>query len=362
MDTIKKPGISQRAPVKLQRVPATDMSAAEEVFKAAMVLIVPEDQTQRKAFESLLPYMYVLRNKGCSWAQLTNLLTECGFALQPSTVRTYYSEMLATRLDICQARMNEQISVFETIRKETSGAELSAIAGRVSAVMDEQRSMASAKIDALFGPTGKPSPPAHAPVRATAPRQEPKNSGSDPGRTQQNPEEPAEAGSFGLLGLPARSQKSANTPAGFFNVDDAPPVPNLTKVKTEMDRRPAPPSQPVVNRETRNPRYRCSRLQEDVIPLKKRENIAAEVYQPGELEHPAIPGLVLSLDQRLYGAALEYADEETGELMIETTDQKRFRVTWRKPVPMTQTMTGDSFTKMDDSLFPGSIQQPRQHV
>jgi hypothetical protein len=78
--------------------------------------------------------------------------------------------------------------------------------------------------------------------------------------------------------------------------------------------------------------------------------VPAEVYEPGTLEHPAIPGLMLALEARLYGAALEYADGG-GEIHIETADEKRFRVLWRQPQRPTATRTADSFTTMDTSLF-----------
>ncbi|RWA45711.1 hypothetical protein AU476_01385 [Cupriavidus sp. UYMSc13B] len=78
------------------------------------------------------------------------------------------------------------------------------------------------------------------------------------------------------------------------------------------------------------------------------------VYEPGELEHPAIAGLMLNLEQRLYGASLEYFDEDgddAGVIRVESPDEKRFRVVWRQTVPITPTRTAASFTKMDPSLF-----------
>ena len=81
----------------LRRMPSTAISAVEIALESATNLLVPDDQTQRKAFEALMPYLYKLRSKGCSWAQLTNLLNESGFALQSSTVQGYYSEKINTR-------------------------------------------------------------------------------------------------------------------------------------------------------------------------------------------------------------------------------------------------------------------------
>ena len=101
---------------------------------------------------------------------------------------------------------------------------------------------------------------------------------------------------------------------------------------------------------------RVSPLQDCVVPLPKRDTIPADVYDPDKvLEHPSIPGLMLTMDQRLYGAALEYCDEEgeeAGVLKIESQDQKRFRTLWRQRVQVTETRTGNSFIQMDQSLFP----------
>lgn len=118
------------------KISDVDFLKAENIFISAMSIVVPDDRSQRKAFESLMPYMYVLRNKGCSWAQLTKLLNDCGLKLQPATVRTYYSEMLSSRLDICQEQMNEQILIMAEVRKESMEFDKELTAKRVSAVLN----------------------------------------------------------------------------------------------------------------------------------------------------------------------------------------------------------------------------------
>lgn len=70
-----------------------------------------------------------------------------------------------------------------------------------------------------------------------------------------------------------------------------------------------------------------------------------EVYEEGLLEHPAIPGLMLNLDERLYWAALEIVNESTGETRSEAIREKIFRVEWRKPIPKTITRTGKDFLR-----------------
>ncbi|WP_157896855.1 hypothetical protein [Acidovorax carolinensis] len=393
--------IRRRGP--LHRVGASDFAVAEEVLKTAALLIVPEDQTQRQAFEKLLPHLYVLRNKGCSFAQLAKLLGEVGIKLQPSTVRSYFSEMLAARMDVCQAKMNEQIALMAAIRSETAGADVTAISGRVNAYLERLQSAAAPKVDALFGTPSQagstrtiemetPRPQISAPVKENLPvqraafqrpptNQAPQNTTDDDAQVGDNP-----TGEFGLLGLASPQQRATGGPAGFFTLDAAEQP--AARQATSTPRDPAPPAQPsaatpatrskapssnssAAPPQTRSAapasssgatKKRLSRLQEGVPPLKRRDNVPAHVYEPGELEHPAIPGLMLNLEQRLYGAALEYYDEggpDAGEIRMETTDQKRFRVVWRQAVPMTQTRTAQSFTQMDTSLFPGKPPEPK---
>lgn len=284
----------------IKRIASIDMSTAEAVLKAAMTLIVPDDQSQRKAFMTLMPYLYVLRNKGCSWSQLTMLINDCGFDLQPASVRTYYGEMLADRQDLCQERMNEQILLLAEVRKETKGAELSSISERVIAIMEKQRTASASKIDNLFGGS------------SAAPVAQASTAGSN---------------------VAAKPLLAENKNSGLRLAPPFPPPESKSQIETS-------PSSDL----------RCLALKDGPPQLKQRPNVPSEVYLPGDLEHPKIPGLMLSLEARLYGAALEYANK-VGEIKIETLDEKRFRVTWKTPVAMTQTMTGDSFTKMDASSY-----------
>lgn len=87
----KKPSRRDRSG-PLRRLPSAAISTVEASLQAAVEQLVPDDQTQRKAFDALMPYLYALRNKGCSWPQITKLLTDAGFVLQPSSVRGYYGK------------------------------------------------------------------------------------------------------------------------------------------------------------------------------------------------------------------------------------------------------------------------------
>lgn len=87
-----------------------------------------------------------------------------------------------------------------------------------------------------------------------------------------------------------------------------------------------------------------------VKPLERRDGVPEEVYIDGQLEHPAIPGLMLSKDERLYGKQLEIVDQN-GETYLESVKERIFRIKWVKPIPRTETATGANFVKMDYSLF-----------
>lgn len=87
-----------------------------------------------------------------------------------------------------------------------------------------------------------------------------------------------------------------------------------------------------------------------VKPLGRRDGVPEAVYMDGQLEHPAISGLMLSKDERTYGTYLEIV-AQNGETRLETVHEKIFRVKWVKPIPRTETATGANFVKMDYSLF-----------
>lgn len=337
---------------KLQRFTSTDLSIAEEVFKTALVLLVPDDQTQRKAFAALYPYMYVLRNKGCSWVQLTTLLNESGFTLQPSTVRTYYSELLADRLDVSQARMNEQISLMDELRKEMKGVDISAISARVASAMERSKALATGKLDSLFGAVDvSPRGPAPQPQPRQAPR------AIAPPQPSREPAGVAgESSGFGLQNPPGGEKKPpgrGSRPPGFIPANEIPQVPDLAAASRQgaAESTSSPPAGTVGGALGR---FKCAKLQEGVEPAKRRAElrIPEEVFQPGLLEHPAIPGLLLTLEQRRYGAALEYfADDDVGEITVETMDEKRLRLTWKHRIPASRTNTSDDFVAMDHTLF-----------
>jgi len=313
-----------------QRLGGEEVSIGSEIMKAATLYLVPQDMTQRQAMATYMPELYVLRNKGCSFAQLASLLVECGVNLQPSTVRIYYGEMLADRLDECQQRMNEQILLMAEVRKATVAVDPSIVSEKLAEINDRQRAFAAGKIERLFGVqehqiTGLPQAAVHEPTK--------------PERATPNPK-----------------------PLSHLFIEDEPVVPNLTaggqstiETNHPLPVEPAPQKPPVASPSPQTPdqtrNLRCMALQPGVKPLPQKPHVPAEVYSPGDLEHPAIPGLILNLQQRLSRLSLHYLETDTGETHVESLHELRFRIFWKKPIPMTPSSSSDSFVKMDMSLF-----------
>lgn len=311
-----------------RRIAAKDFSSGEAVLEAAALLIIPDDQTQRQAFERLMPQLYVLKNKGCSFHQITNLLTQIGFNLQPSVVRVYYNEILAARMEMCQSRMNEQILLLAEVRKETKGVNVADIADRVAAIMNQQQAQVASKLDSVFGSVTVAASPTVAVAVVV------------PGATPALPP-PLAAVASGTVTPRVEDKETRLRPA---------PQNNAARVENESVR-PAVKSSAADQTKLPAGNWKCLPLPDGVKSLEKRDNLPDAVYLPGDMEHPAVPGVMLSREQRLSSVALEFVNSDDGTMRLEDSDEKRFRVLWRKMIPPTPSSTSDSFTKMDMSLF-----------
>ena len=315
------------------KIPSTDYSFADGLLEAAALLMIPADQGQHAAFERLMPRLYILKEKGFSILQITELLNQSGFKLQPSTVRIYYNELLAKRMDQCQSLMSEQILLLAEIRKETQGASLETIRSRVEGVMAKQQAQVTSRIDSVLALNAKPGARVSSPIQHRLPS-------------------PVEVVTPGI------SQNVDHIKAGIHPAPQ--PQTQSAATRANDDLPVASVLKPMVQRKAglyQDETYsvylplRCSVLPEGVIPLKRREGFDEAIYLPGDLEHPYLPGVMLSLEQRLSSIALEFVNTEDGEVRMETPDEKRFRVLWRKPIPMTISSSSHEFTKMDMSLF-----------
>ena len=70
-------------------------------------------------------------------------------------------------------------------------------------------------------------------------------------------------------------------------------------------------------------------------PLERREDVPEEVYMEGQMEHPYVPGLILSKAERLYSGYLEIVYKK-GVVNFETIKERTFRIKWMMPIPKTE--------------------------
>lgn len=165
------------------------------------------------------------------------------------------------------------------------------------------------------------------------------------------PEHVPVASEYGLVSMGAPTASVEVRPgAGFFSMEDnTPPVIDDGTTTAAAPATPAPKSTPGADATAI---LRCAKLQPNVSPLEKRLGVPDAVYEEGLLEHPAVPGLMLTKDERLYGALLELFESD-GVIRTETFDEKRFRIKWKQPIPVAETESMKNFVKMHLESFPG---------
>lgn len=109
-----------------------------------------------------------------------------------------------------------------------------------------------------------------------------------------------------------------------------------------------------------NMRLLCLPVKYGIKNLERRDEVPEEVYSSEVMmEHPAIPGLMLSLEERLYGGYLEIweadteevRDETLGEVRDENPKEKPWRVQWKKPIARSESRTGKDHVPMNMGLF-----------
>jgi len=170
----------------------------------------------------------------------------------------------------------------------------------------------------------------------------------------------ASAGGYGLLNGLGKAE-----PDGGKKIEAAEPLGNSITVHAPENL--APLFSPVTNEEKEDknkieaaqplefltqtpvsgnePLWKCCPLPVGVGQLNNRDRVPDEVYQEGLLEHPAIPGLFLTKNERLFKPLLEIINTQTGEKRFEKVTEKPFRVGWTKPIPVTKTSTDGDFVR-----------------
>ena len=97
--------------------------------------------------------------------------------------------------------------------------------------------------------------------------------------------------------------------------------------------------------------WKCLPLPVGAKPFPIREKISPEVYEGGILEHPAIPGLLLTKAERVYWGYLEMVEENSGQMRTELAKERSFRAKLEKPIPRTETISGKNVVDINPALF-----------
>lgn len=95
----------------------------------------------------------------------------------------------------------------------------------------------------------------------------------------------------------------------------------------------------------------CLPLKPGVKKLQPRKGVDQAVYEEGEMEHPAIPRLMLSLAERLHWDQLEIKHPHGDRR--ETSGERISRVKWKKPIPLTPSTTMGDFVDINPKYFKG---------
>ena len=328
----------RRTPGPLKRMSAEDSLAIREILAVAWQTIEPEERTQRQLFAALMTELYALRMKGFSFRQIASLLNDSGFSLQPGTVRSYYNEMIAARMDECKKRFDEQMALLRDAQQMTRSADLGHLAGKIVAMRQRNQELVDQRIKAVLSASdvgglqsaNQDSRPQTTPANVKTAK---KNAPPTPPKKQ--PAEVAQKGNESGFGLTdSRVIATGETRSSFFDgggvADEDSQVSTSgtsTSITPSAGAKREPPS-------TQKNTLRCCapKGKDAPPPLERRPGVPIEVYEDGLLEHPAISGLMLTKEQRLYGALLEFINSEDGVVHIETMNQKRFRIKWARPV------------------------------
>ena len=326
--------------IQTKRVQIEDLDGIREVFQMAYLTQEPSERSQRQTVKALLPEIYMLRNKGYSFSQITDFMNSSikKFQLQTSTVRSYFTEMLVGRVDECIARMNEQMLMLSEVNKINKGAENSRIAAKAASILERQRSLANKKVDEVFGSQKTISDDGHEKHALAA--------ASTPEKIMaaQSAAPPAPIGAD-IVGSEFGLTASVNQVDSGHKLD-ASPVNAFFSAPADIE--PLESVDSAVSAD-KSSEIICMPLRDGVKPLAKRTDLGEDFHSDAILEHPAIPGLWLSLEARIYGALLEM--DEAGKVRLESVTEKSFRIKWTKPIPAAKSATDGNFVKMDLSLF-----------
>jgi hypothetical protein len=353
-----------------RRIGIVDKHAIGVSLEVAAVAVDPDEYSYRTVFKEMMPKLYVMRQRGISFAQLHRVLNQAGFPIALATVRTYYNECLLEMLDECQKylrRMERVIDVAEKTvdvdrtreiqaTKQAIRTAVSAEAGRRAATTIS----AFKSVPSIGNARGLPAPPFGANADASVPPEpsaEPADS-SAPGTTEGD-----EGTSSRGFAPPDPSMGSGAPTSQALNAtsadSEAHPHPQKSSPALVAPAVPANAAPARVTAATQSlPSLKATAATGSAYCLtnptdEQIETVAGvppEVLGDEVLEHPAIPGLMLTRKQRLYAGRLEYKSA-AGIESVEKGTEMMNRREWQEAVPTSVGRTSGDFVELDTSII-----------
>jgi hypothetical protein len=325
-----------------QRVDGISLDEGRELLRRVHLTVTPNSLSLRKTIKELIPEIYLLHSQGFDFAQIAGFLGQINIKIQVGTLKTYYHEFIAKKMALCLERMNEQLLILNEIKKETAGHDSRVVSKEVAAAVVQQKTSIRNRVDRILSKHQEQDYAAKSDDIKKNDVTESKPVVTSKKFSPKIDTSPFE-GEFDLLTDtgPVKSAKS-----NIFSGEGEPEIPDLSmEISPSKNSNVAAASPP-------HSRLQCGKLQTGVKELSRRPGVPDEVYDEELiLEHPAIPGLLLTKAQRLYGAQLELIDE-SGQTALESPRfEQHFRIKWQKPIPVMEGKTSKNFTQMDESLF-----------
>lgn len=345
---------------RIERI--ADVSEIERALELAAVTLKPDELSARQLINRLMPSLYTLRKKGFSFAQMTGVLNRAiggtGAQLQTATVKAYYNEFIVARLDECEQNLKAALEVTAEVEKITKAAPKELIAeavGLKTAIGAKQPSAAGRLLNRPSAPAAETPLVNETGIVATQGRPIQALSPATPAEIappSEGTKPPSAAGFDPRIGEAGGGRKAmpAPMPVAFDDIPIASPI-SLTDQASPTNspaildaKKESPVAGQVMICTSTSSAETMHPSDSDMF-----DGIAREFFSSMPLEHPSIPGLMLTKEQRLHKERLKYTVD--GAAKQESVQQMFNRLKWKKPERQTASRTQKDFVPMDSGLF-----------
>ncbi|WNC89603.1 hypothetical protein RI103_18305 [Paraburkholderia sp. FT54] len=316
-----------------RKIGPIDRHAIGISLEVAATVVEPEEYSYRTVFRETMPKLYVMRQRGLSFPQIHRLLHQAGFPIALTTLRTYYSQYLIEMREECERYLRKLGKVINSAEKpaavdRTQLRAAKTAARNVVSADGSTRAAVAIRAFAAGDNAAGAAPMAAAPAirEAAAP---PLSS------------EPSMGPELSLASAPARGkpQQPAVAPVGAHAAHDAP-----SRAATAARQALQPLSAADVHGSPQ-----CLTAPGE-SQIEARDSVPPEALSDALLEHPAIPGLMLTRAQRLFIGRLEYRNA-AGSPCLEKGTEMMNRREWTPAVPPSEGRTSGDFVELDTTII-----------